>query len=89
MHQNRPNPFRRSTSIGYALPRGGRVSLEVYDLSGRRVASLLDGWRPAGEHSVEWDQRDRAGSLVRAGVYLYRLRAGDAGTIERKLVVLP
>jgi len=89
LHQNHPNPFSRRTAIAFDLPRGESVSLEVFDASGRRVRTLSSGWRPAGSHRVEWDQRDRNGSLVRAGVYLYRLRSSGSGVVERKLVVLP
>lgn len=89
LHQNRPNPFARRTAIAFDLPRGEAVTLEVFDAGGRRVRTLSSGWRPAGSHRVEWDQRDRHGSLVRAGVYLYRLRSAGSGVVERKLVVLP
>lgn len=89
LHQNHPNPFSRATRITFDLPRGERVSLDVYDAQGRRVRTLTSGWRPVGRHAVEWDQRDDDGGLVRPGVYLYRLRSGSAGVIERKLVVLP
>ncbi len=89
LHQNQPNPFTRSTGIAFDLPRGETVSLDVYDAAGRRMRTLASGWRPAGSHRVEWDQRDGHGALVRAGVYLYRLRGTASGVIERKLVVLP
>ncbi len=89
LHQNQPNPFTRATSIAFDLPRGGSVTLEVFDAMRRRVRTLASGWRPAGAHRVEWDQRDRHSSLVRAGVYLYRLRSTAFGMVERKLVVLP
>ena len=89
LHQNQPNPFSRRTSIAFDLPRGETVSLEVYDATGRRVRTLASGWRPAGQHRVDWDQRDRNGGLVQPGVYLYRLRAAGSGVVERKLVVLP
>ena len=89
LHQNQPNPFSRQTSIAFDLPRAETVSLDVYDATGRRVRTLASGWRPAGPHRVDWDQRDRTGGLVRPGVYLYRLRTAGSGVIERKLVVLP
>jgi len=89
LHQNQPNPFSRTTTIAFDLPRGERVTLDIHDAQGRRVRSLASGWRPAGRHQLEWDQRGSDGTLVRPGVYLYRLRAAGAGVIERKLVVLP
>ena len=76
-----PNPLRARTTIEYTLPGDGRVELDVFDLGGRRVASLASGWRAAGRHEVEWSAAGRA-----AGLYFYRLRAAG-GTLVRKLVV--
>jgi len=64
------------------------VRLEVFDLLGRRVATLAQGNYPAGFHAVTWDMRDAGGSAVRPGVYAYRLVAGDFRA-RRKMSVLP
>ena len=87
LHQNRPNPFRGTTLIAFDLPSGCPVTLEVFDLLGRRVATLADASFPAGRHTAEWDLRDLTGARVRPGVYAYRLSAG-AFRERRKMNVL-
>jgi hypothetical protein len=81
-----PNPCRRSAEIRFALPREGAARLEVFDLSGRRVARLADGARTAGEHSVRWDLRARDGTALGAGLYFCRLST-EGRTLTRRLVV--
>jgi hypothetical protein len=86
--QNRPNPFNPSTTISFSLPGESAVRLEVYDVSGRLVARLLDGEkRGAGPHDVEWNGRDASGRAAASGIYVYRLVAGKE-TISRKMVLL-
>jgi len=72
LHQNYPNPFNPTTTISYQIPENKHVSLEIFDLLGRRVALLADGIKPAGFHQVEFDASGYA-----SGLYIYRLRAGD------------
>lgn len=69
---NSPNPFNVSSIISYNLETSGNVTLEVYDLLGRRVATLVDGEQQSGEHQVLWDASECA-----SGIYFYRLTAGD------------
>jgi parallel beta-helix repeat protein len=88
LHPNRPNPFAATTTLRFDLPRSEPVRLEVFDLMGRRVARLGDGWMPAGRHALEWDRRDAHGAPVPPGAYLYRVTAGSSRA-QRKLVVLP
>jgi M6 family metalloprotease-like protein len=85
--QNRPNPFARTAAIRYGLPREMTVSLDVYDLSGRRVANLASGRQPEGFHTVVWDGRSASGERVPSGVYLYRLKAGDL-VLKRKMLFM-
>jgi len=87
LRQNSPNPFNPSTSIGFYLPKSVRVRLEIYDVNGRLVDVLADGNMPAGEHSVEWNGRDRMGANISSGVYFYRLIAGKE-SLSRKMVLL-
>jgi hypothetical protein len=77
----RPNPLHTRTTIEFTLPATGHVKLEVYDIGGRRVATLMDETRAAGRHVVTWLAAGR-----RNGLYFYRLRAAGR-TLVRKLVV--
>lgn len=84
----RPNPAASEVvGIPFALPRAASVTLEVYDVAGRRVARLVNGTRAAGDHTVRWNRRDDSGESVGSGVYLIRL-AGDGVTRTRKVVLL-
>jgi len=73
LSQNYPNPFNPSTVIRFELPVSSRVSLNVFDVLGRKVASLIQGEMPAGYHEVGWDAHDAVSSI-----YFYRLEAGAA-----------
>jgi hypothetical protein len=86
LEPNVPNPFASETEIPYALARGAKLRLAVYDVAGREVALLADGVQPAGRHTMRWNARDHSGRLVSAGVYFVRMEV--AGSSEsRKLVV--
>lgn len=78
-----PNPFTTSTTIPFALPAAGDVRLEVFDVSGRQVATLVAGRLEAGLHRVTWDGRTESGRSAAAGVYLVRLAAAGADLSRR------
>ena len=82
LEQNYPNPFNPSTSITYQLPASNHVTLIVYDLLGREVATLVDENKPAGVHDVQFDAQG-----LTSGIYLYRMQAGSFVDVK-KLVVL-
>jgi len=75
LNQNYPNPFNPSTVIRFALPQASEVTLNVYDLLGRCVATLVDGEQSAGYHSVEWNGTNSSGSKISSGVYFCRIEA--------------
>jgi hypothetical protein len=76
LYQNVPNPLNPTTTIRYDVPSvGGRVTLDIFDVSGRRVRRLLDRDEAAGQRSAVWDGRDDGGAQVASGVYYYRLTA--------------
>jgi|GEM_PF-5012154 len=79
--QNYPNPFNPETTIPFVLSgnRRFRVRVEIYNILGQRVRSLLNTVLPGGEHSVRWDGRNDGGNPVASGVYIYRLRVSTAG----------
>ena len=78
-----PNPFSERTRLAFELPRDGRVSVDVYDLAGRRLRRLVDDSRSVGPHSVIWNGEDAAGRPAAAGVYFYRLRYAERDVLER------
>lgn len=82
LNQNYPNPFNPTTQISYDLPQTADVRLEVYDLVGRQVATLVNQTMEAGSHSVNFDA-----SNLSSGVYIYRLNAGNM-VLSRKLTVI-
>ena len=82
-----PNPFSATTRLSYTLPRDGRVSVQVYDLSGARVRTLVQGEQSAGVHEVRWNGTDDTGRRLQAGAYFVRLE-GFGRTAERRLVLV-
>ncbi|HYW68341.1 MAG TPA: FlgD immunoglobulin-like domain containing protein, partial [bacterium] len=85
---NFPDPFNPETQVTYELPRSGRVTLRVYDLSGRLVRELLDSVEhAAGAHTIPWDGRGDSGTPLPSGVYFARLEAGQEATVN-KMVLL-
>jgi hypothetical protein len=81
-----PNPLNPSTTISFELSRPGSVQLNVYDVSGRLVKTLANGFMGAGSHSVGWDGTSRQGARVASGVYFYLLQTPEA-TVKSNLVV--
>jgi hypothetical protein len=73
--QNYPNPFNPTTTIGFGLPQASRVSVRVYDVSGREVRTVFEGELGAGFGSVRWDGRNDAGATIATGVYICRIEA--------------
>jgi len=86
LEQNYPNPFNPATAIRFQLSAAGNVSLKIYDVLGRQVATLVSGTRTAGSHVVQWDGRDDRGQAVSSGVYLYQLATG-ASVVTRKMML--
>jgi flagellar hook assembly protein FlgD len=82
-----PNPFSSLTAIRLDVPAAMPVALAVYDVSGRRVAVLEDGYRDAGVLTRMWDGRDENGRRVSPGIYVARASAGDR-SIARKVVLI-
>ena len=79
--QNYPNPFNPQTKISYSVPKESFITLKVYDLLGREVATLVNEKKPVGEYSVPWNADN-----VPSGIYFYKLSAGDF--IQTKKMIL-
>jgi len=87
-----PNPFNPSTTINFAMPEAGNVTLRIYSLTGQLVKTLVDGKMRAGRHNVSWNGRDQAGAVVASGIYFYQLVAqkesGEAAFTQVRRMVL-
>jgi len=82
-----PNPFNPKVVVRFGLPRSGQAKMDVFDVRGRRVASLLDESLEAGHHEVSWQGKDVKGRGVASGVYFMKLTCGDVEQTQRVLLV--
>jgi hypothetical protein len=85
--QNYPNPFNPSTQIGFALPKASNVRVNIYDITGKLVRSLVNDSYAAGTYSATWDGQNLNGQQVTSGVYIYRIEAGSF-TATKKMLML-
>lgn len=86
LSQNYPNPFNPSTTIEYSIgTSNAKVKLDIFNILGRHVKTMVDGYQPAGSYSIEWDATDDRGQRVATGVYLYRLQVDDAAKTKKML----
>ncbi|NIT60294.1 MAG: T9SS type A sorting domain-containing protein, partial [Aliifodinibius sp.] len=81
---NYPNPFNAQTVIEYVLPVSGHITLKIYDITGRQVKVLVNGFKNAGAHTVTWNGTDDLGTVVSSGLYILRLLSEDMD-ISRKV----
>ena len=86
LYQNIPNPFNPETNIRFYLKDTGFVSLEIYNIKGQLVRTLVNNVLPAGDHSFVWNGKDQNGNKVASGIYLYSLRTKDIS--EKKKAIL-
>lgn len=82
LFQNYPNPFNPVTTIGFELSQPGNVTMELFDMLGRKVATLLNEWRPTGNHQIRVD-----GSSLSSGIYMYRISSGEASLTRTMTLV--
>ncbi len=82
LYQNYPNPFNPTTQINYSIEKAGMVTLNVYDVLGRKVASLINEYQTAGSHTLNFN----AASLA-SGIYFYRLEAGNYNSVKKMILM--
>jgi hypothetical protein len=87
LEPNYPNPFNPTTTIRYNLPEGAMVRIMVYDILGREVRTLVNGYVDAGYQSIVWDVTDNGGRPVSGGVYIYSIQS-DRFNANRKMILL-
>ena len=80
-----PNPFNRQSTTEYVLSESQHVTIELYDVLGRRIRTLVNAWKETGLHTIRWNGQNRYGQEVGSGVYFCRMRA-EGTTKTRKIV---
>lgn len=84
--QNYPNPFNPSTRISFANAEAGMIRLEIYNIRGQKIKTLINEYIPAGNHRITWNGDDDSGKQVSSGVYLYRIE-GSKQSLTRKMLL--
>jgi hypothetical protein len=87
LRQNWPNPFNPETTIEFALPKPSQVKIQIYDVLGQLVRTLVNEPMAAGVTTVKWDGRNEENRLLSTGIYLYRIEAGNF-VATRKLMLM-
>ena len=87
LSQNFPNPFNYRTIIKYNLPEKGNVSINIFDVIGRKVTSLADQEQSSGEHYILWDGKDSSGNAVASGIYLYNIKYRNKSVSKKMLLI--
>jgi hypothetical protein len=82
LSQNYPNPFNPATKISFSLPKAGNVTLVVYDILGREVATIVNEFTTAGNHTIDFNA-----SNLSSGVYLYKIQAGDFTETKKMMLI--
>jgi len=77
LSQNYPNPFNPVTNIGFSIVESGEISLKVYDISGKEIMELAQGFYTPGNYTIKWDAVDSYGNEVSSGIYIYQLITQD------------
>ena len=82
LYQNYPNPFNPTTTISYALPKAGNVALRVYDILGKKVATLVNDYKQTGRYTVKFDA-----SKLSSGMYIYKLVSEKYSAVKKMILV--
>lgn len=82
LKSNHPNPFNKGTIISYGLPKPDKVELQIYNIKGQLVQTLVNDNKPAGNHTVEWSAENMS-----SGIYFYKLSTNDT-TLVKKMVLM-
>jgi hypothetical protein len=87
LFQNSPNPFNSTTTIRFACPHAGKLQIQIYDISGCLVKTLVNGYFSVGGHSVVWNYDDTMGNAISTGVYFYKITYGDITETKKMLII--
>jgi len=87
LHNNYPNPFNPVTNILYDIPEVSDVTLEIYNLMGQRVRTLVQGSHEPGRYQITWNATNDYGNPLSSGMYLYRIHAGDFVSVKKLILM--
>jgi hypothetical protein len=87
LSQNYPNPFNPETNIEFTFLKSGQIKIEIFNILGQKVKTLMDEHLKAGHYVMDWDGRDDSGKEVSSGVYLYRMQTSESSQ-TKKMVLL-
>mgnify|MGYP000938694870 CR=1 FL=1 len=87
LHQNYPNPFNPVTTIRYDVPEQSHVTMEIYNLLGQKVATLVNGIQEPGYHAIMWNGTNMSGAAMSSGMYFYHIQAGDFRSVKKLILV--
>ncbi len=87
LFQNYPNPFNPSTTIKFAVSTHAHVVINIYDLNGQQIASIMNEEKEAGYYSVSWNGKNKNGSSVTSGIYFYTIQAGSFSEVRKMLLL--
>jgi hypothetical protein len=87
LFQNYPNPFNPTTRIEFTLEQASEVRLEVYNVLGQKIRTLLEGYFPNGSHEAEWDGMTESGAKVSSGIYFYRLSTNEFSRTRKMMLM--
>lgn len=84
---NYPNPFNGSTKITYSIAKPGHVRVQIFNIHGQLVKTVVDQYKLPGKHAFEWNGTNQKGAAVASGSYFYRLTTGDYSQTRRMILV--
>jgi len=87
LEQNYPNPFNPSTNIAFSIKQAQRISLKIYDQTGRLVKNLLDSDMNAGRHELSWNGKNEFGEFVSSGIYYYVLKGKELSQTQKMTLI--
>ena len=87
LSQNYPNPFNPTTNFQFTIPKSSHVKIEIFNIVGQKVSTLVDGDMKPGIYAADWNGRDVNGKSVSSGIYFYRMQAGDFSDMKKMVLV--
>ncbi len=87
LYQNHPNPFNPTTNIRFSTTKAGNISINIYNIKGEKIKTLVNGAYPIGEHNVVWNGKDNNGKTVSSGVYFYHMLSKEYSSTKKMILM--